>query len=64
MQCCHEQCSLSLPPPRRYWASAEAGYLDLATYYSVPMVSLKACCYHLMKAGVKGFRVDSLRRDW
>ena len=52
-----------LAPARcRYWASAEAGYLDLATYYGLPVVSLKAGCFHMLRKGLPGFRIDDNRR--
>jgi hypothetical protein len=52
-------CCLLLP---RYWLHVEASYVDLATYYRLPLLSVKACCYHLMTEGVKGFKVDQWRR--
>jgi hypothetical protein len=42
--------------------SPEAGYVELATYYKLPVVSIKACCYHLMRLGLPGFMVGETRR--
>jgi hypothetical protein len=49
-------------PVCRYWANAEAGYLDFATYYGLPMVSLKAGCYHLLRKGLPGYKTGDTRR--
>lgn len=31
---------------------------ELAMFYDVPSVSVKGCCYHLMRSNASGFRVD------
>lgn len=43
----------------QYWRNAESEFFELAAYYQVPMLSLKACCYHLMIKGIKGFDVTN-----
>lgn len=47
----------------RYWMNSESQYFDFATYYQLPMLSLKACCYHLMVAGAPGFNVSLTIND-
>jgi len=49
---------LFTPPRGRYWASAEAHFFELATYYSLPLLSLKACCFHLLVEGRPPFSID------
>jgi hypothetical protein len=43
----------------RYWANSEAAYMEFATYYHLPAVSIKACCYHMMRAGRPGWMVSA-----
>jgi hypothetical protein len=43
----------------RYWASSESAYLELATFYNLPLVSVKAGCFHLMRSGRVGWLVNS-----
>jgi DNA polymerase alpha subunit B len=49
---------LSTPPRGRYWANAEAHFFELATYYSLPLLSLKACCFHLLVEGRPPFSIE------
>jgi hypothetical protein len=44
-------------PEGVYWANAEREFYEFATYYHVPMVSVKACCYGDMIANKTGFQV-------
>ncbi|GFR52534.1 hypothetical protein Agub_g15107 [Astrephomene gubernaculifera] len=44
-----------------YYTNTEAHYFEFATYYGLPMISLKAAVYHQMMAGVRGCQVHSLR---
>ncbi|KAG2494860.1 hypothetical protein HYH03_007100 [Edaphochlamys debaryana] len=46
-----------------YYLNAEAQLFDFATYYGLPMLSVKAAAYHQMAAGVQGFKVDTLRHQ-
>jgi hypothetical protein len=43
-----------------YKGNADRNIMELSTYYDVATLSLKACCYHLMQSGVKGFRIDKM----
>jgi DNA polymerase alpha subunit B len=45
-------------PPGQYWAGAEAEFFEFATFYQLPLLSLKACCYHLLAVGQPPFYVD------
>ena len=45
-------------PPGQYWANAEADYFELATFYSLPLLSLKAAVYHALVAGRPPFLVN------
>lgn len=57
------------PPPHAmgapqgiFWSgSAEREYAELAWYYGLPTLSVKAACYHAMAAGARGFEVDATR---
>jgi hypothetical protein len=43
-----------------FWGgSVERDTPDLALYYDLPALSVKGCCYHLMRADVPGYRVDN-----
>ena len=44
-------------PEGVYWATAEREFYEFATYYNLPMVSVKACCYGDMMANKTGFQV-------
>jgi len=46
-----------------YWTSCERDFHDLATYYRLQEVSVKASAWKLMKAGVEGFQVHRTRGD-
>ncbi len=37
-----------------FTSGSDASYLDLAVYYQLPLLSIKACCYHLMLNGKQG----------
>lgn len=39
--------------------SAESQFFEFATYYQLPLLSVKACCYHLMARGVPGFDITA-----
>ncbi|KAG2493156.1 hypothetical protein HYH03_008579 [Edaphochlamys debaryana] len=43
-----------------YYNNPEGEFFEFATYYGLPLISVKAAAYHQMKAGLKGFRVDGL----
>ncbi|GIL56585.1 hypothetical protein Vafri_11927 [Volvox africanus] len=49
------------PSDTYYFTNAEAQFFEFATYYGLPLVSLKAAVYHHMVAGTRGFQVDTLR---
>lgn len=34
-----------------YWMSSERQQGEFAMYYGLPQLSIKACCYHLMRKG-------------
>ena len=57
---CHKLRPRSLPAPSlyRYLEGAEAWYFEVATYYGLPMASMKAAVYHLIRKGVPGFWVS------
>ncbi|MEW5305456.1 MAG: hypothetical protein WDW36_007994 [Sanguina aurantia] len=41
--------------------SAEKDFNELAAYYRLPVLSVRSACYHLIAAGVEGYRVDECR---
>ncbi|GAX72559.1 hypothetical protein CEUSTIGMA_g15.t1 [Chlamydomonas eustigma] len=49
-------------PKGKYWGNAERELGEIGLYYSLPAVSVRGCCYHLMRKNVSGFRVDHARR--
>ncbi|GIL76842.1 hypothetical protein Vretimale_8688 [Volvox reticuliferus] len=49
------------PSDTYYFTNAEAQFFEFATYYGLPLISLKAAVYHHMVAGTRGFQVDTLR---
>ncbi|GLI65300.1 hypothetical protein VaNZ11_008793 [Volvox africanus] len=49
------------PSDTYYFTNAEAQFFEFATYYGLPLLSLKAAVYHHMVAGTRGFQVDTLR---
>ncbi|GAX81637.1 hypothetical protein CEUSTIGMA_g9065.t1 [Chlamydomonas eustigma] len=49
------------PVPGSFWNNAEREFNELALYYHLPSVSLKACCYQHLAAEVPGFEVKTPR---
>jgi hypothetical protein len=47
-----------------YFGNAESAFLEYATYYGLPVVSLKAAVHELMVQGVTGFWVNTTRGQW
>ncbi len=47
-----------------YFQTAEAGYSEFASYYDLPMLSLKAAAHQLMVEGAEGFWVNTTRQEW
>lgn len=45
-----------------FYREPEGQQTVLATYYDVPVVSLRAAAYHLMRLGVDGFKASIWRR--
>jgi len=46
-----------------FWTGAEREFYEFANYYHLPMLSIKGCCYHLMRRGVHGFDASRPRSD-
>lgn len=46
------------PPRIPWWEGGESGYNELALYYHLPSVSIRACCYQELLAGVPGFNTS------
>lgn len=40
-----------------YYINAERDLNELATYYNMPSLSVKSCCYEAMLQAVPGFQV-------
>ncbi|KAG1680790.1 hypothetical protein FOA52_008123 [Chlamydomonas sp. UWO 241] len=45
-----------------YWDNAEHAFSEYSSYYELPSLSVKACCYHLMRNNTPGFRIDVRNR--
>jgi len=45
-------------PPGQYWANAEADYFEFATFYQLPLLSLKAAVFHALVANKPPFLVS------
>jgi hypothetical protein len=41
-----------------FFSNAERDFTELALYYGLPSVSVKACCYEAMRDAVPGFQVS------
>ncbi|GIL54431.1 hypothetical protein Vafri_9966 [Volvox africanus] len=46
-----------------FWISSERQQSEFGLYYSLPQLSVKACCYHYMAEGRKGFQVKRPRAN-
>eukprot|EP00798_Chlamydomonas_sp_ICE-L_P021436 gene21436-28402_t len=49
------------PWPGAFWSSSEREFHEFAMYYKIPEISVKAATWHLMKAGVEGYRIERHR---
>ncbi|EFJ42302.1 hypothetical protein VOLCADRAFT_107349 [Volvox carteri f. nagariensis] len=47
----------------QFWNSGERQQSEFGLYYGLPQLSIKACCYHHMVQGKKGFQVKRPRAD-
>ncbi|GIM10433.1 hypothetical protein Vretimale_13985 [Volvox reticuliferus] len=46
-----------------FWASSERQHSEFGVFYGLPQLSIKACCYHYMIEGKKGYQVIRPRAD-
>ncbi|GLI61503.1 hypothetical protein VaNZ11_003832 [Volvox africanus] len=47
----------------QFWMSSERQQSEFGLFYGLPQLSVKACCYHYMAEGKKGFQVKRPRAD-
>ncbi|GIM15714.1 hypothetical protein Vretimale_18452 [Volvox reticuliferus] len=47
----------------QFWPSSERQQSEFGVFYGLPQLSVKACCYHYMTAGKKGFQVERPRAN-
>ncbi|GIL59876.1 hypothetical protein Vafri_14684 [Volvox africanus] len=47
----------------QFWLSGERQQSEFGLYYGLPQLSVKACCYHYMVEGKKGFQVKRPRAN-
>ncbi|GLI61581.1 hypothetical protein VaNZ11_003996 [Volvox africanus] len=47
----------------QFWMSGERQQSEFGLFYGLPQLSVKACCYHYMVEGKKGFQVKRPRAD-
>ncbi|KAG2488702.1 hypothetical protein HYH03_012702 [Edaphochlamys debaryana] len=51
----------SLSEQGRFYSGADREHAEFGSYYHLPQLSVKACCYHLMLQGRPGFQVHRPR---